>query len=468
MSNIESETSIKCQVDILTQLPKEVVCCVLLDWVELSDVCRVDSAYCSHSLRDLFLQVLSSDWFVYSDMPIHYMSKVPPFITWSVQRGIHVNTADLSSNINQHLLCKFLQICTTKNLKCLALHDFNSDSKIFNALSKECAHLRDLICSSCQFGRSLPPMLRALKQLEILSIESCKSLRATQFKGVNLPKLHTLAIVDCECNNATLKAVCAASPVVRRLLLTKSHSFTSSCLVQALQPMHTTLRVLGLEGLPFLTDEAVTQIASLLPSLEVIDLSHCTSLTNTAIVALAKECPLIQRVYIQHNENYTDAALAALAVHSQHLVALHASYCGGFSPQGICNLLDSCHRVDTLYFGGGRRQLFMQEDLILIVSKCAQLTYKLSLNVPILSDKVLEAIGKYCKGLQHLDLHTCNGYTDKGMLQVAMRCTKLLNLVVSESSLGVLAPLARGLWEFMRPDLQISVDPTELGYDLLS
>jgi hypothetical protein len=459
--------SVSC-INLLTQLPKEVACMLLVEWVKLKDLCKLDSAYCTKSLRDIFLEVLSSDLLIYEDMPIHYMTKVAPFITWSAHRGVHVNTADLSSNIRHAILQRFLQNCTTKNLKCIALHDFSADSKIFSALARTRPQLKDLICHSCQLGKSLHFMLKGLSELRALSIERCKSIKNSQFKSVTCGELRTLSIIDSEVNNSALAAAVLMAPSLAKIVLSKSYGFTADGLVTAITPMCANLRVLGLHEVNHGVDDAsIVALAPLCPLLEVVDFGHCEQLTNASILALSTHCRQLQRLYLHHNNNYTDDAMIAVALNCDRLIALHVSHCFSITMQSVCRVLEQCHRLDTLYIGG--RRSVSQDELIWLFARCGRLTYKLSLSVPMVTDDALFAVSKHCRDLQHIDLHCCSGYGERGMMALARGCTKLQNVVISETShQRVVTPLAMQLWEHMRPGLEISIEPAELGYDILS
>lgn len=441
---------------------------MLVEWLRLRDLCKLDTAYSNRSLRDLFLQILASDLFVYEDMPIHYMSKVPGFITWSSHRSVHVNTADLSSIISHAVLQRFLQNCTTRNLRCIALHDFGADSKVFSTLARVRPQLKDLICHTCQLGKSLFYMLKGLTELRTLSIERCRSIKNTQFKSVTCTTLRTLSIVHSELNNAALAAAVAMAPNLTKIVLTESYGFSSDGLFTALTPMLANMRVLGLQGVTNGVDDAtIMTLSQSCPLLEVIDFSNCEQLTNDSILALCTHCRQLQRLYLHHNNNYTDAMLSAIASHCDRLIALHVSHCSNLSPQGIARVLEHCHRLDTLYLGG--RRPLSQEELMWLLARCGRLTYKLSLSVPTLSNEALYAVAKHCRGLQHIDLHCCSGYDESGIMALVRGCTKLQNVVISESvRQRCVSALARQLWEHFCPGLEVSVEPVELGYDILS
>eukprot|EP00428_Durinskia_dybowskii_P077898 CAMPEP_0170360240 /NCGR_PEP_ID=MMETSP0117_2-20130122/3177_1 /TAXON_ID=400756 /ORGANISM="Durinskia baltica, Strain CSIRO CS-38" /LENGTH=289 /DNA_ID=CAMNT_0010614545 /DNA_START=477 /DNA_END=1346 /DNA_ORIENTATION=- len=289
-----------------------------------------------------------------------------------------------------------------------------------------------------------------------MSIEHCRSLKPSQFKAVQCPDLRVISLVKTECNDASLAAVILmAASALEKLVCNESFGFSSAGLINALYPVAKNLRVLGLGGLLAVSDDTIVSLVPHCPQLEVIDLADCEQLTNVSIIAICTSCERIERLYLHHNNNYTDEALSYISHRCIKLIALHVSHCSGVTYLGVCNVLDHCRKLDTLYIGG--RRLLLTEELMVIVSKCAHLTYKLSISTPYLLDEVVIAIG-----------HCCNGYSERGVMELVRGCIKLQNIVISENSKRVVTPLAGLIWEHLRPGLEISVEPCELGYDILS
>jgi F-box/leucine-rich repeat protein 2/20 len=453
------------KIDLLTSLPKELACQTLLEWVSLQDVTVLDVAYCSTSLRDLFLQVLSSDLFVYDEMPVHFMRDVPAFITWAVSRGVRMNTADIPSDIHNTIIQRFIRECTTRNLKCIVLHRFPSDAKVFSALCKERPQLCDLILQTCNLGKSTTFMLKGLSNLKLLSFESCEGLKTTLFKGLQLPLLHTLTLTDSKCDDECLTRLLSLSTALNKISLTDCTNLTSAGIYNAFAPRCETLLTLCLQGARNLTDETIVTMSRLCPVLHSVDFSHCVALTDASLIALSVGCKRLQRAYLHHNNNYTDTAMSAIAEHCHQLIALHVAHCAAVTSFGIYRVLEECQELDTLYIGSPLGPT--SAELAHIVTKCAKLTYKLSLHVPVIDDSVLLAMAKHCKNIHHIDFHACSGYTERGVMALVRACTKLQNFVLSDRSALVVQPLVREMWEFLRPGLEVRVGG-ELGYDILA
>lgn len=376
-----------------------------------------------------------------------------------------MNTADISVEIHNTFIQRFIRDCTTRNLKCIVLHKFPSDAKVFSALCKERPKLCDLILQSCSLGKSTTFMLRGLSQLRLLSLENCEGLKASIFKAVQLPLLHTLTVTDSKCDDLCIARLLSLSTALNKISLTNCTHLTSIGISSAFLPICGNLLTLCLQGMRELSDETIVKLSAQCPVLHSVDFSYCALLTDTSIIALSRSCKSLQRAYLHHNNNYTDAAMHAIADHCDKLIALHVAHCAGVTSFGIYYVLQQCYFLDTLYIGSPLGPT--SAELVHIVTKCARLTYKLSLHVPVIDDTVLLAMAKHCKDIHHIDFHACGGYTEHGVMALVRACTKLQNFVLSERSAAVLPPLAREMWEFMRPGLEVRVGG-ELGYDILA
>lgn len=103
-------------MDILLSMPDELLSYLLLDWLDLAAIARLDSAYLSHHSRTKFLSHISNASFVHVGNTVSSIddpvTKQVRLIQWLVCRECRVRWVCLSVELQQYddLLTEFFRI----------------------------------------------------------------------------------------------------------------------------------------------------------------------------------------------------------------------------------------------------------------------------------------------------------------------------------------------------------------------
>jgi hypothetical protein len=402
-------------MSLICDLSEVLVDSLLLSWVSVEDVGRLDSAMCDGSQRPVFLSLISRDSFVLhppicqdSDEQIDH--HVDRFLAWVMRR--HISVAELT-------VCTSFTCDTEKRPKFLERHG-NHIAKVNlgnagGTLSNCKAALNDLcaLCPNVTVFECRRPVGTAAytavannwRQLTHLTVEdvvlgsdfisvgkNCQSLIELNIWGLWVPQLRSF-FQKC-------------SPVLRS--------------INARVPLKPSDYI------------AIASRCHLLRKLE----GPTDLMDDTALIALGSGCPLLSALDLMYNRTVTDAGLVAFARNGA-LTTLWVDTCDRPTDQGF-RAVAQCSPL--LQHIGFNMCSVTDVTLTALGRHCHDLR-KLSINEASITGEGLTAIGAGCPLLEEINAWDCDEI-GPGIAAIARGCPRLRVLAASEADIPAAAVLA--------------------------
>eukprot|EP01032_Pedospumella_encystans_P019781 gene19781-22487_t len=441
-------------MNLLYDLPKELVFGILLEWLEFKSTGRLDEASLSSATRPVLLTAILKDprliygldktGIVCNKYVLHWVWKrrlgiqylvLPSFkdgevsnfellVSYLKDRGttlLHIAEVPYSHDaygffekipqyLNSSQLTTVLSFCP--NL--MELENISSASVSLlsmAALRRHCPSLRSLSIDHHEMTSWDPtPMISlvaagncAIERLRIPSVEKFWPKFATIVK--NLPKLthlqidrhrDILIVNESDDNHKAFVAIAESCANLQVLRLADKKTVYDYSLYQLSQgcPL---MQVATFARCRDISSVGVMAIAKSWGQLRELDLSGCSAVTDEGIVNLAMHCTQMQILRLNALMQLTDASLLAMAAHCTDLHTLDVAYCHLLTAASVTALATNCVKLTWL-------------DL----SNCTSLT-----------DPCLLALADHRKDLSFLGLRNCS-WVQADCLKILLReCLEL-------------------------------------------
>ncbi|EDR24286.1 EIN3-binding F-box protein, putative [Entamoeba dispar SAW760] len=299
------------------------------------------------------------------------------------------------TRISTYFLTNILQ--NTPNLKTLILDGLIVDEpSIQSFLQSSCVAANVTRRSVVRKGGKFSPLTLSFKQ--------CKMNEQTL--------INFFTVRGCDLISLNLNSCLALTTIALTVLGDNAHSLTHFYCTN-----NTTL-----------TETALIQFIYRSPRLRVLFLSNTTAVTNRVILAVRDSCLNLSHFDISGCENITpDCGIILSGIHS--LQYLDISFTP-FTPNQIQFIINALPRITSFSMQGvtySAPQLFSQE---------AQWMNVMRLNFSQCSDALLSNISDFCPLLTTVELRMCVNVTDSGIQMLLNKCTKLLNIVLTGTSVS--------------------------------
>ena len=203
-----------------------------------------------------------------------------------------------------------------------------------------------------------------------------------------------------------LDELCLCIPKLATLFLSSS-SVTNAAVVTSLFTHCNVLVEVDLSVCRVVDDDVIIALAYSCPKLTSLDISSCPLVTDRSIEILAAQCLCLSILHMNNMSNNSLTSRSFTAISSINnrtspLLGLHTSNNGHISDLDIELLCSNNHKIQKL-------------DL----SKCILLT-----------NTSLYSIAKHCRDIQHLNLEGIPGLSNRGIVALTTRLTRLTDLKV--------------------------------------
>ncbi|XP_022135816.1 F-box/LRR-repeat protein 3 isoform X2 [Momordica charantia] len=183
---------------------------------------------------------------------------------------------------------------------------------------------------------------------------------------------------------------------------------------------------IGLSKCNGVTDANIIQLISRCNSLKVLNLACCPSITDAAISSMASSCPKIVSLKLESCNMITERSLDELGLRCSLLEELDLTDCCGVNDKGL-ECLSRCSQLLCLKLGLCSH--ITDKGLIKIALNCTRI-YELDLYRCLgIEDAGLGALSNGCKKLMKLNLSYCKNVTDRGMEYIS-HLEELCNLEI--------------------------------------
>ena len=360
--------------NILWDLPSEILRSRVFMFLNLESIARMDTAICNYKVREKFH--LRLFMMIHSGYASNKLSEI--HVEWIMKRSILLEKVSFHPTIPDDVAVNMKEL-----LKATTSVWFANNSKIRE--------------------RSLCMLINYYPRLTSLDLHFCnyitdKEVGLLTEQHVNLVELN---LGLCGITTVGVGSILQYCTNLTTLDLTGCRLAATKELAEL--PWHRlfSLRALSLAKIPILSDEMVLGVTKQLPNLTSIDLKWNSLLTAASLVAMTGYLENLQCLSLDLNSNVDDTVLQAIALNCPVLRELSIPWCLKTSCVGVTALTKSCTQLQSLN-----------------LSRCT------------VGEDSLRAVAMYCSQLRKLDLFDCRQVTDKGVFQVAVKCTQLVYVVL--------------------------------------
>lgn len=322
-------------INLVIKLPEEVVGKILGDWINVVDLARLDSAYCSNADRKLFTAISSGQHAVYnhlldmdrlteySDMEGLRMD----FYEWITNKGFIISrlyTLPYFEGLEERIKTHLLGTCGRH------LTSIYFDSKRIETLTsiiRSCPQLEQLYVLDTYLDLSTGQELRALGHscvnLQSLSLGHMKlSTAAYTAIATCFPQLSRLELEATDIVDSDLYTILEHSSKLVSLKLTSCNQLTLHD-IPLEQPLQ--LRELHICNVFLINDASLSHIARLCPHLVIINVEFCQFITAVGMQALRDQCTELRCVQlIDLGEPYSGIVAAARKIFSADVLCIES------------------------------------------------------------------------------------------------------------------------------------------------
>jgi hypothetical protein len=373
-------------MSLLCDLPEILVDRLLLSWVKVKDVGRLDSSVCNKSLRPTFLSLVSRDQFVF-ELPSFHVTRDLPFLSWTMRRCIAVVELVISTSFTNH---------TDKRLKYLQHHGGHIRKVTLRrgaGTSRNCKAAMNDICVHC-------PSLTEFECRMPLST-AMHAIIATNWTNLTHLTLIQYVIVDGfvsigkSCQSLTHLCVWAVwAPQIEMFFRVCSPKLLS----------------VTMSACAAWTPSDYVAIALRCHMLREIDV-FTTYMNDAALIALGSGCPLLSALDLMYNRAVTDAGLIAFALNGA-LTTLDVTACDHITDEGLRAAAQFSPRLQSI-----------------CIRRC------------VVSDATLIALGQHCHDLRYLTVDQCDIHRE-GLQAIARGCPSLRTVAAPAADVPAAAVLA--------------------------
>jgi hypothetical protein len=436
---------------LLFKLPEMVAVSVLVSWVGVKDLGRLDSAMCNKMARKPFLKLVSQPAFVIQNPWRDSDEPSDVFVTWIMRRFVTVSALSITDSLlrSRSERQKYLKHCG-KHVHSVDVRfvpgDGENCAELFRDLCENCPNVSGAVCDE-----DLPPAAQAhiaahWKQLadlttevgvagqEFVSLgENCQSLGKLTLWGSSeashhvpvaffevvsphlsdltagdllLPEhykalanrcydLKKLTVRDGALNDEALIAVAAGCRALHWLRMYDVADVTDAGLVAIAH--NGALTTLFVDGCNNITDAGLQTATAYCPLLQCVSLAGCTQLTNDTLIALGQHCHHLRTLNISYTD-VTDGGLEATAAGCPLLEELSMATCASLTDVALFALGQHCHNLRKLHTD---ETDVTHAGLAAVAAGCPLLE-ELTASESAETGSAIEAIAKNCPRLRKL------------------------------------------------------------------
>jgi hypothetical protein len=331
----ESTTFQKAQHYLLMILPLELPEALfncLLQWLDLMDVGRLDSAICSTTERNLFLSTVRESYFVVCE------------------RFEELQVQDSEERLD--LLLKWLILRRIATSKLIVTDYWGTSSSVrYTYLQRNGRHvhnvaIRKIIASASIIDAALAALFVTCSNIVELIFEGSFNAREhSRLLAVVAAHCHKLCVLHTSRSvvDADLIVLGEGCPHLRSL--NWIHGRITNAGIVAIA-RNGALTMLFLDNCCAVTDEGLQVVAAHSPCLETVDISGCTLLTDGTLVAIGQHCNKLRGLDISYTHT-TSEGLQAIAAGCTLLKELGAHGCNNLGP-AVEAIARGCPRLQEL------------------------------------------------------------------------------------------------------------------------
>jgi hypothetical protein len=471
---------------VLLALPEALVRLILVEWLHLKYVLRLDSAFCSRQRRTNFLSLAYAAFTTLSIRSYNRKETAESILKWTATRGAQLDGMFVMEYVpyNAGLLPPFLAV-TGPALRwvscCSVVGDVTSSTKCQQMLievAKGSPNITKLEVQGGQWDHQLGTVTKAFHKLIYLSmtfvyittdnlataLSQCKCLEKLILDvaceipvevavptlktiyihrprcmadavliavGQHCAKLETLLVFDPSLldgvalmTDVGMRAVLQGCPLLRVTDIEDARGFSNE--LRAEVAGRCNLKVLRAWDWNQINDELTRAILKVCPNLIVLDCRNCEWLTDATLAVCARHCPLLEVCILTGCQLVTNGAVEALVVtHGARLRELHFGGCTQLGDAVIFATAQHCPLLRTVSLPQGT-----SDAAVVKLAEGCPLLRHLDARYTAVSDAGQAALATHCPKLENVCLMSCREFTAEIVRALVKSCAHLAKVTL--------------------------------------
>ncbi len=455
--------SMQNQPNVLFDLPEHLYHCICREWINTSDLVRLDvGVTVSSKFLPLFRKLLQNPTFSTQgfDEGLDENSQ-----KWLIDRNVHVSKLILqdSSPLNYFGALSI----TFYHLRQLVIDNLSvEDHPNFISIVLQLPSLRDVCLHYCyNFGDNLLNFLKESPSQDSKSITKL-DLHGSTTLGENhliyllerLPYLQFLGL--CNCSNfsqVVVDVLLKRCEYIHTLILSYIESVNDDMLntlvnkyrqLIYLDVSHccnisdssiasiserTSLIGLKVASNKNISDHCIRYILTSFSNLEVLDISEL-SISKSTYLMVAPSCCFLRQLFLMNCHSFDDVSLIRIAeCAGECLEQIDLTYCYRITDAGIIGLSKCCRHLRYINFSFCL--LITNFGIESMAKSCGELSSLVLAGMNQLTDGCLIVVAEYLPLLEELNISACTLLTDSSVIGLILACRCLKKLDISDNHL---------------------------------
>jgi hypothetical protein len=328
---------------ILFELPEDCTRLVLVKWICVREIARLDTAFCCRRFREAFIALAynpstaltSAD--TWNSFEITTRTNLEPLLDWAIIKAARMEGMVIYRDLDlyQELLLAYFPLCGSAirwiQINCSLVEDANCSQEMVLEIAKWCPNLEQLAVSAEHCDQLWDKHLTALTQ-------SCRQLNELNIENVELSEQGlTDLLKHCQClQRLSIYSYNQVIPVDVAIPSLKSFACSSRCITDAILyaigrrcaqlEILIAFRQAQYAGEYYITDagvRAVLQSCPLLHETDIYDAEHISADLRVAVVRHCNETVLHLRIWRGIDEELAQRVLIASPNLTHLLCAQH-------------------------------------------------------------------------------------------------------------------------------------------------
>jgi hypothetical protein len=448
-------------MNILFEVPTSLSRHIIVSWLDMIDVVRLDSSCCSRRTNKDLRSILSdegtrlehTDW---SLRKTKYPNNADQkrVIDWILSRDVSIRAMWLHHpmDLDWAHLHAFIQQRgrDLQELTYIRMPQQEGREDILEEIITNCTNLEKVKMQALDvhyftgetpdsgpvFDGALCGLFCAFTKLRSVNLSKSEASNdALVGLAAARPGLETLLLAECiNVGDAGVRAIAQSCPALREIDL--SHTVCTDEALTALSEHCHELRTftLGLNARDF--SDGVTALSAGCPKLESFTCSDFTLLEGPAVESLARNCRHLQTLKLGKHVHLTDSAVRAIADHCCDLRSVQlTSLTESILPETVLKLAQACKKIHTLSLG----HLECSDGTALhqFAAHCPLLTTVHLTFTPLATDAFIVALVQSARRLQSLRTVYCKNITAACLDAIATHCPHIRRLLLSDTAITV-------------------------------
>jgi hypothetical protein len=465
---------------ILFDLPEDFSRLVLVEWISVNDVTRLDSAFCSRELRKHFVPLAYNPLTVFAGTTGLDVD-LKPVLDWAVTRKAHLDGIVINYQLlhSGDLLSDFLSLSGPAILW-VTISYFRSDIEIISEhvliIAKWCPNIQQLKVRGEQtehiaafWGKHVDVLTKSCRKLTDLSLryieltaqrmaaalnrcEGLQRLAICNYVGGAIPveiAIPTLKSLECRSpglTDAVLRAIGQRCAKLEKLIVFRSEQQGTDVGVRAVlqgcpllqetdveyaEGISTELRMelarrrnltaLRTRDWVGMDDELAQGVLKASPNLiRLMCNSCCEWLTDVTLAVCAQHCPRVQHIELLCCPRITNNAVRVLVSSLVNLRSVDLSGCSQLTDDTMLAIAEHCPALERILCAIN----VSDAAVVKLAEGCAELSYVYLFGTQV-GDAGLTALAAHCSKLQALFLFRCPCVTAQAVQRVMAGCSRL-------------------------------------------